>query len=81
MLFQITVVCMLPKELGANMDLYFQAKVDWCYGVFCNVSSDDKLSVVEWLGILEVIKLRSMGLKEDRAVNESYHCMYEKLCA
>ncbi|KAL3184988.1 hypothetical protein MRX96_030876 [Rhipicephalus microplus] len=28
MLFQIIVVCMLPKELGANMDLYFQAKID-----------------------------------------------------
>ncbi|KAH8018619.1 hypothetical protein HPB51_009058 [Rhipicephalus microplus] len=80
-LSNITVVCNLLKELGGNMDIYFEAKLDWCYGVFCNVSGADELSVVERLSILEVIDVRSMGWKEDRAVKKYYNCKYEKLCA
>ncbi|KAH7964056.1 hypothetical protein HPB51_027706 [Rhipicephalus microplus] len=78
-LSQITMVCNLLKELGANMDLGFEAQLDWCFAVFRNVSRDNQLGVVDRLRLIEVIELRSMGWKTDPAINEYYAFKYKKL--
>ncbi|KAH7958210.1 hypothetical protein HPB51_027803 [Rhipicephalus microplus] len=75
-LSQITVVCRLLKKIGASMELDFEIRLDRCFAVFRNVWTDNQLSAFDWLRLIEVIELCSMGWKRDPVVNEYYTCKY-----